>query len=391
MAFAFELTEGATLPPENEKQFDAVLSLLREDKVKHISLSGHEANTENLTRLTSAVVGKKALESLEISGWRNAGEERVHLLAALGKVPNLSRVTVKNCFGDLAFAKALADLLSTHPRISKANVQYNTLNADKADVMAEMLTHNGGLRVLDIGYNAMGDKGVNQLAAALEKNKGLVSINVDTCFALGASVPHIERMLETNKNMMHCVGIESDTITERLEANQQAAKRLAAALAKDPSAMSVEDIKGVQERMAAVSHLLEIHHKMPRPKAMELFTEMLVAGRQKGTDSFPAMMAVFPLEDMFDLSAKLGTPLSMKDFHTDKGATPLLKAVIQRGAGAALFRKEMQWQSGAQIDDVYKQLPEAQQRQVTNRFQLKAYVQSQATKGFGRRENEISF
>lgn len=143
--------------------------------------------------------------------------------------------------------------------------------------------------------------------------------------------------------------------------------------------------------MASVAYLLETEQGLDKTAVMDKFKEVLVAGRAEGTDIFPAMMAVFPIPDMFDLSAEMGAPLTMKDFHVaGQGATPLLHAIIERGAGASLFRNDMQWQSSEQVESVYKLLPEQQQRQVANRHQLKAQVDAQTRGGAGRRMTDIA-
>lgn len=387
MTLDFRLTDGTPVPPADDRRFDAVLALLREGKVTHLSLSGPQAGMEHLDALAECVAGNAALESVDISHARNTSPALARLFEALALAPNLREFNATHCFGDTDAARAMADLLATHPRLERADVCYNTLHGQKVRMVADAVTHSGGLRELDISYNAMGDQGVTLLAQALERNRGLVKINVDTHLDILPGIPDVEHMLDSNRNLLECRGITSGVIEERLARNRERAETLADAILADPAALTETQLEDAGRSMAAVSYVMEHERGIDRAAVMERLTELLVAGRAKGVDNFPAMMAVFPVAEMFDLSARLGHPLTMRDFHSRKdGGTPLLGAIIQRGAGASLFRKDMGWQSGEQVDAVYNLLPEAQQRQVGNRFQLRAYVQAQTRQGVGRYE-----
>lgn len=387
----FDLTDGTPIPPADEHEFDALLKLLREDKVTRLYVGGQEATADNLEAIANALGGNEQLEVFEMRQSRNNSAAQVKLYHALSRVPNLHTFRAEHCFGEPEAAQAMADLMATHQRLTNVYIQYNGLGIPKTQVMTPVLAHNGGIRELDISFNAMGDTGVDMLAKALKTNKGLVKINVDTSFQIEASIPAVEKMLDQNKNLLEFKGLTSDKITERLATNRAEAEALATAVMDDAGALDATQLGGLQERMASVAYLLETGQGLDKTAVMDKFKEVLVAGRAEGTDIFPAMMAVFPIPDMFDLSAEMGAPLTMKDFHVaGQGATPLLHAIIERGAGASLFRNHMQWQSSEQVESVYKLLPEQQQRQVANRHQLKAQVDAQTRGGAGRRMTDIA-
>lgn len=390
MTLEFELTEGTSLPPVDDHQFDALLELLRQDKVTRLSISGQDATSERLDAIASALGRNQALETFELRQSRNSNEPQARLYQALAQAPNLRTFRAEYCFAELEATQAMFDLMATHQRLTHVHVQYNGFGVPKTQLVAPVLAHNGGIRELDISFNAMGDAGVDLLADALESNKGLVKINVDTSYDIEPSIPAVERMLKTNRNLMECHGLTSETIAARLEENRADALALADAMAQDISALDSAQWQALPERIAAVAYLLETEHGLSPEEVSEHFKEALLTGRKQGVDIFPSMMSVFPMPDMFALAAEMGEPLSMKDFHVPgSGKTPLLDAVIERGAGASLFRLDMQWQDSGQIEAVYHLLPEVQQRQVANKHQLKMQVDAKNRRDVGRRMVEL--
>lgn len=384
MAITLTLTkapEGASSAVVDLKTVDEALEYLKKDQVAAMRISGILFTDENIEKLGRVLPDCKALTSVDASNYYDASKTVSGFYLALMHLPNLHELKVQNTRAQTSALSEILQLMAAHPRLSKVSMRYNILMLPGTQVVAPMLAHNGGLRDLDISFNAMGAPGVDLLAQALTTNKGLVKINVDTSYDIKPSIPNVERMLEVNKNLIACEGLTSDLIAERLEHNRAEADKLADALLADPANLNRAQRHAINERMAAVTYLLQEEKGLSYEEVFKKLTEMASTGPRFHVDSFPAMMSILPLREVLSLSASLGKPLDAKDFFDpEKGKTPLMDAVIERGVGHQLFTKSMKWQSSDHVTGAYRALPESQRQLVKNLHELREQVNAETRK-----------
>lgn len=382
--------EGSESTVIKTKSMDELCDMLAQDKVKALTLPGNMITEENLTELKKFLPQCDALEKVEINSHHQQQGKMELLCEAMLLTPKLRELTFRHAFSRMEGAEVSARLIQNHPTLEKLAINHNGLQLPGTQVVAPALAHSGGLRELDISYNAMGAPGVDLLADALTTNKGLVAINVDTTYDIAPSIPNIEKMLESNKNLMEIAGgskLVSDVITERLQANREAATQLADALMADPEALDKPQREALNERMAATMHVLKTEKGLDHDGVMDVLGKLHASSQDTGVDPFPAMMTVLPFGDMLDMSKRQGNPLKAKDFFDPKtGATPLMQAAIDRGAGHKLFTNTMGWETRHQLMGAYKALPEVQRAQVPNIHQLYAGIRTQAEHDLGRRK-----
>lgn len=385
------LTDQNASPAEEEANpveysFEEAMTLLASNNVSVLLLDGQEVEGDNLMLLAQAITQATELKRVEVGNMGNRPDDVTSLCRILQSAPALEELEAIRSFGNKETHAALSGLVGMHPTLSKLEISYNVLHLDGTQAVTSPLAHNGGLRELDISFNAMDVAGVDVLAGALESNKGLVSVNINTTYNIENSIPNIERMLNSNVNLIECKGISSDVIEARLQENRVQSEALVNALMDDPNSLNAQQREDINARMALVTHLLKEEKNLSHEEIMGKLKSLMSSGKDAGVDPFPAMMAVLPFREMLNLAAQNGHPLKSSDFfHPTEGATPLMQAAIDRGVGAQLFSMDgMEWKSDAQLAHAHDMLPDEQKAQVTNLHRLRAKVRAETNVGVTR-------
>lgn len=110
----------------------------------------------------------------------------------------------------------LADLLTTHYRISHVRLDYNDISPVGAKKIADFLKTNETLHKLDLYGNKIKDQGAEQIAKALDKNTNLQVLGLFGCGITNKGATSLVRHLEKNTTIKQ-MNVENNEFDDDLQ------------------------------------------------------------------------------------------------------------------------------------------------------------------------------